>query len=557
HVDFTIEVERALRVLDGAVLVLCAFSGVQSQTITVDRQMRRYNVPRISFINKMDRAGANPYRIVNQIRQKLRMPAALAQVPNGTEDEFKGVFDLVRMKAIYNKGIKGEEVTETDEIPASVMETAQEKRAELIKQLAEVDDELAELFLEEAEINVKDIVEAMRRATIARKFTPVFIGSAIKNTGVQPLLDGVCAYLPTPSEAEVKAIDVSKPANAPLVPLSPAAEAPLVGLAFKLEEGRFGQLTYMRVYQGTLRKGAIVYNARTGKKVKVPRLVRMHSNNMEDVAEIGPDLHVRPRTRRLSGHQTLIKPTGNEAPNFSRALNRFQKEDPPSASTSTPRAARPLSREWANSISKSTETITQRADFAYRHKKQTGGAGQFGRLSGFIEPIEADEETGDNVAFENWVTGGNIPAGYIPAVKKGFRDALEKGSLAGCPVSGIRMILQAAIGAFRECYMKARPCILGPIMSVEIVAPTEFQGDVTGSVNQRRGTIIDTDVREDEFTVQADVSLSDMFGFSSQLRGLTQGKGEFSMEYETHQPVLPHIQQEMAAEYQRKLQQKK
>ncbi|KAG8921763.1 Elongation factor G, mitochondrial [Tulasnella sp. 417] len=617
HVDFTIEVERALRVLDGAVLVLCAVSGVQSQTITVDRQMRRYNVPRISFINKMDRAGANPYRIVNQIRQKLRMPAALAQVPIGTEDEFKGVIDLVRMKAIYNKGVKGEEVTETDEIPAAIVDHAQEKRAELIEQLAEADDELAELFLNEAEITVKDIVEAMRRATIARKFTPVFIGSAIKNTGVQPLLDAVCTYLPTPAEAEVKAIDISKPASAPLVPLTPAAEAPLVGLAFKLEEGRFGQLTYMRVYQGTLKKGAIVYNARTGKKVKVPRLVRMHSNDMEDVAEIGPGEICAMFGIECSSGDTFtdgttsysmtsmfvpdpvvslaIKPTGTETPNFSRALNRFQKEDPTfrvhfdSESGETIISGmgelhlevyvERMKREYNTPCTTGKpqvayrETITQRAEFAYTHKKQTGGAGQFGRVSGFVEPIEADEETGDNVAFENWVTGGNIPAGYIPAVEKGFRDALEKGSLAGCPVSGVRMILedgayhavdsselafrQAAIGAFRECYMKARPCILEPIMSVEIVAPIEFQGSVIGSVNQRRGTIIDTDVREDEFTVTADVSLSDMFGFSSQLRGLTQGKGEFSMEYKTHQPVLPHVQQEMAAEYQRKLQQKK
>ncbi|KIO26456.1 hypothetical protein M407DRAFT_24302 [Tulasnella calospora MUT 4182] len=617
HVDFTIEVERALRVLDGAVLVLCAVSGVQSQTITVDRQMRRYNVPRISFINKMDRAGANPYRIVNQIRQKLRMPAALAQVPIGTEDEFKGVVDLVRMKAIYNKGIKGEEVTETEEIPAAIIDHAQEKRAELIEQLAEADDEMAELFLNEAEINVKDIVEAMRRATIARKFTPVFIGSAIKNTGVQPLLDAVCAYLPTPSEAEAKAIDISKPASAPLVPLVPAAEAPLVGLAFKLEEGRFGQLTYMRVYQGTLKKGAIVYNARTGKKVKVPRLVRMHSNDMEDVTEIGPGEICAMFGIECSSGDTFtdgttsysmtsmfvpdpvvslaIKPTGTETPNFSRALNRFQKEDPTfrvhfdSESSETIISGmgelhlevyvERMKREYNTPCTTGKpqvayrETITQRAEFAYTHKKQTGGAGQFGRVSGFVEPIEADEETGDNVAFENWVTGGNIPAGYIPAVEKGFRDALEKGSLAGCPVSGVRMILedgayhavdsselafrQAAIGAFRECYMKARPCILEPIMSVEIVAPIEFQGSVIGSVNQRRGTIIDTDVREDEFTVTADVSLSDMFGFSSQLRGLTQGKGEFSMEYKTHLPVLPHVQQEMAAEYQRKLQQKK
>ncbi|KAG9080573.1 Elongation factor G, mitochondrial, partial [Ceratobasidium sp. UAMH 11750] len=305
HVDFTIEVERALRVLDGAVLVLCAVSGVQSQTITVDRQMRRYNVPRVSFINKMDRAGANPTRVVQQIRNKLRMPAAMVQVPIGTESEFSGVVDLIRWKAIYNKGVKGTEVSESDEIPASVLPLAEKKRVELIETLADVDDEIADLFLAEEPITPAQLVAAIRRSTIALKFTPVFLGSAIKNTGVQPMLDGVCAYLPNPAEAPVRAVDVeaSKQARnelaaavqageaAPealmekqqdvMVDLVPATAAPLVGLAFKLEEGKYGQLTYMRVYQGSMKRGSVIYNARTGKKVKVPRLVRMHSDDME------------------------------------------------------------------------------------------------------------------------------------------------------------------------------------------------------------------------------------------------------------------------------------
>ncbi|TFK77695.1 P-loop containing nucleoside triphosphate hydrolase protein, partial [Polyporus arcularius HHB13444] len=269
HVDFTIEVERALRVLDGAILVLCAVAGVQSQTTTVDRQMRRYNVPRISFINKMDRPGANPWRVINQIRQKLKIAAAAVQVPIGVEDDLRGVVDLIRWKANYNQGEKGNQVVESDEIPAEALELAKEKRRELNEQLAE-------------------LANAIHRATTGLKFSPIFLGSAIKNTAVQPLLGGVCAYLPQPAEHKVTAHDTSPPVSAPPVELTPASAAPLVALAFKLEEGRFGQLTYMRVYQGTMRKGQFIRHACTGKKVKVPRLVRMHSNEMEDIQEIGP-----------------------------------------------------------------------------------------------------------------------------------------------------------------------------------------------------------------------------------------------------------------------------
>ncbi|KAF8321120.1 putative MEF1-translation elongation factor G, mitochondrial [Clavulina sp. PMI_390] len=625
HVDFTIEVERALRVLDGAVLVLCAVSGVQSQTITVDRQMRRYNVPRISFVNKMDRAGANPFRIVNQIRQKLRMPAAAVQIPIGTEDAFKGIVDLVRMKAIYNEGIKGVDIRE-DVIPADLLPLANEKRQELIETLADVDDTIADFYLAEEEPSPTELVAAIRRATIGLKFSPVLMGSAIKNTGVQTLLDGVCAYLPNPSESEVTAIDTTKappPSSESAegakekdsswnkVRLTPASAAPLVGLAFKLEEGRFGQLTYMRMYQGTLRKGAMITNVRTGKKIKVPRLVRMHSNDMEDVAEIGPGEICAMFGVECSSGDTFtdgatgysmtsmfvpepvislsIKPTGTETPNFSRALNRFQKEDPTfrvhidSESQETIISGmgelhldiyvERMKREYGVACTTGKprvafrETVTQRADFSYTHKKQSGGAGQFGRVVGYIEPMEKDEETGEDIGFENEVTGGNIPAGYIPAVEKGFNDAIEKGTLSGHPVSGVRFVLTdgayhavdsselafriAALGAFREAYNKSRPVILEPIMAVEVVAPVEFQGTVIGGLNQRRGTIVDTEVRDDEFTVSAEVALNDMFGYASHLRGMTQGKGEFSMEYSKHVPVLPNVQIDMVKEYEK------
>ena len=285
HIDFTIEVERALRVLDGAVLILCAVSGVQSQTITVDRQMKRYNVPRISFINKMDRMGANPMKAVDQIKQKLKISACAMQVPIGAESDFEGVVDLIRMKAIYNQGPRGEDIVETDEIPESVKEMAQQRRKMMVETLADVDEEIAELFLDEKEPTNEQTMAAVRRATISRKFTPVYMGSALADKSVQPMLDAVCDYLPNPSEVENRALDQRR-AEAP-VKLVSYNSLPFVGLAFKLEESTFGQLTYIRIYQGCLRKGMNVFNAKTDKKIKIPRIVRMHSNEMEEVQEVG------------------------------------------------------------------------------------------------------------------------------------------------------------------------------------------------------------------------------------------------------------------------------
>ncbi|KAH9946761.1 elongation factor G mitochondrial [Amylocystis lapponica] len=617
HVDFTIEVERALRVLDGAILVLCAVAGVQSQTTTVDRQMRRYSVPRISFINKMDRPGANPWRVIEQIRTKLRIPAAAVQVPIGVEDGLKGMVDLVRWKAIYNEGEKGNNIVEEDEIPANVLELAKEKRRELIEQLADVDDEIGELLIMDEEPNTAQLVNAIRRATVGLKFSPVFLGSAVKNTAVQPLLDGVCAYLPTPSETVSVAHDTALPIDAPPVPLVPASSAPLVALAFKLEEGRYGQLTYMRVYQGTIRKGQFIFHTRTGKKVKVPRLVRMHSNEMEDIDEIGPgeicaifgvdcasgDTFTDGSTSYSMTSMFVpepvislaLKPVGVETPNFSRALNRFQKEDP-TFRVHVDRESKEtiisgmgelhleiyverMKREYNVECTTGKprvafrETITQRANFNYTHKKQTGGAGQFGRVAGYVEPMELDPATGKDVAFENVVMGGNIPTNFIPACEKGFYEALEKGSLSGNPVCGCRLVLQdglahsvdssdlafrlAVIGAFRDIYAKTKPVILEPIMKVEVVAPSEFQSAVIGGLNSRRGTITDSEVREEEFTAIAEVALNDMFGYSSHLRGVTQGKGEFSMEYKNHMPVLPNVQKELEETYRKTLPQSK
>ncbi|KAI8991470.1 translation elongation factor G [Mycotypha africana] len=610
HVDFTIEVERALRVLDGAVLILCSVAGVQSQTITVDRQMRRYNVPRISFINKMDRAGANPFRIIDQLRQKLKLTAAAVQIPIGAEDQFRGVVDLIKWKAYYNEGENGEILTETD-IPEELMPLATEKRTELIEQLANVDDEIADLYLCEEIPTAEQLTAAIRRATIDLKFTPVLMGSAFKNTAVQHLLDAVVKFLPNPTEVTNTALDITN--GEQKVNLASTSSNPFVGLAFKLEEGRYGQLTYMRIYQGSLKKGSFITNVKTGKKIKVPRLVRMHAADMEDVDELGAgeigamfgvdcssgdtftdgtlqytmtSMYVPEPVISLS-----LTPKGRETGNFSKALNRFQKEDPTfrvhvdAESKETiisgmgelhlqiyvERMKREYNVDCVTGKPRVAfrETITAPAKFNYTHKKQSGGAGQFGRVMGTIEPMTRDEETGKDIDFENRVVGGNIPTNFIPACEKGFLDALEKGPLIGHPVNGVRMILEdgaahavdsselafrtATKNAFIEAFNKGRPTILEPIMNVSITAPTEFQGSVIGGINKRKGTIVDTDVREEYFNVTADVPLNDMFGYSTELRSATQGKGEFSMEYKEHLPVPTHVQETLVQEYKKEM----
>ena len=597
HIDFTIEVERALRVLDGAVMILCAVSGVQSQTITVDRQMKRYNVPRISFINKMDRMGANPFRAIDQISHKLKVPAAAVQVPIGTEDAFKGVVDLVRMKAIYNEGKKGVSIVETDNIPESVQALASERRKKLIETLADVDDEIGELFLEEQMPTNEQIKAAIRRATISLKFTPVFMGSAIADKSIQPMLDGVCDYLPNPSEVENLALDRKRrEASVKLVSYN---SLPFVGLAFKLEESNFGQLTYIRVYQGAIRKGTFVYNARTSKKVKVPRIVRMHSNEMEDVSEIGageicavfgidcasgdtftdgaldysmtsmfvPDpvisLSIRPKDQR-------------DLSNFSKAMSRFQREDPTfrihvdDESQETIISGmgelhldiyvERMRREYGVVCVTGQpqvayrETITEKVEFDHLLKKQTGGPGDFARVVGWMEPTGALEAS----EFAEEVVGGSISEKFLFACQKGFETACSKGPLVGHRVLGTRMVINdgathmtdssemafknATQQAFRKAFTAGRPQVLEPLMKTTITAPNEFQGNVLGLLNKRNSIIHDTQIGADDFTAYADCSLNSMFGFSSLLRAATQGKGEFSMEFSHYSPAPGHLQ---------------
>lgn len=599
HVDFTIEVERALRVLDGAVLVLCSVGGVQSQSITVDRQMRRYNVPRLCFVNKCDRAGANPWKVLAQVRDKLKLNAAAVQIPIGLEDEHEGVVDLVRMQSVVFSGANGQTLT-VGEIPANLKELADEKRKVLIECVSEVDEELGDLFLMGEEPTTEQLLAAIRRATIANTFSPLFMGSAYKNRGVQLLLDGVVDYLPAPSEVQNVALDL-KNEEAPVV-LSNDPSKPLVSLAFKLEEGKFGQLTYLRVYQGQMDKGMTIVNTSTGKKLKVPRLVRMHSDDMEDVNSApNGDIVALFGVECKSGDtftdgsvnyamtsmkvpdpvmSLAVSPKSKaESGNFSKALQRFQKEDPTfrvhmdeeSGQTiisgmgelhldiyvERMRREYKVDCEVGQPRVNYREAITKRAEFDYLHKKQSGGQGQYGKVVGYIEPLENTTE----VIFENGIIGNAIAPSFIQAVEKGFKEAALNGGLVGYPVEGIKIVLTdgashavdsselafklAALAAFRQSFHNASPKLLEPIMKVDITVPSEFQGTVIGNINRRKGTINDSTAEGDDVIISSMVPLSQMFGYSTELRSMTQGKGEFTMEYGSHQAVTQDVQAEL------------
>lgn len=612
HIDFTIEVERALRVLDGAVMILCAVSGVQSQTITVDRQMKRYNVPRISFINKMDRMGANPFKAVDQLNQKLKLNAAAIQVPIGGEDQFKGVVDLLRMKAIYFEGEQGTTVRETDEIPADLVDVCNERKRMLIEAIADVDDDIAEIYLDEREPTMDQLKAAIRKATIGLKFSPVMMGSALANKGVQPMLDAVCDYLPDPSDVPNVALDQRKK-EAPTA-LVPYSQLPFVGLAFKLEESSYGQLTYIRVYQGSLKKTMAVFNARNGKKVKVPRIVRMHSNEMEEVPEVGAGEICAVFGVECSSGDTFTdgklpysmtsmfvpepvislsiapKKTTDTA-NFSKAMSRFQREDPTfrvhvdNESQETiisgmgelhleiyvERMRREYNVDTVTGKPQVAyrETISERAAFDYTLKKQTGGAGDYARVVGWVEP---SGELGKN-EFDNQVTGGAIDEKFIFACQKGFMASCDKGPLLNHRVLGTNMVINdgathmtdssemafktATQYAFKEAFLKAGPVVLEPLMKTSITAPNEFQGNIMGLLNKRNATILDTEIGPEDFTLTADCSLSAMFGFSSQLRAATQGKGEFGMEFSHYAAAPMQIQRELIANHEKALKAKR
>ncbi|MEM7249312.1 MAG: elongation factor G, partial [Acidobacteriota bacterium] len=603
HVDFTVEVERSLRVLDGAVLVLCSVAGVQSQSITVDRQMRRYHVPRLAFINKCDRAGANPQRVTEQLIDKLRHGAILMQLPIGLEADFEGVIDLVTMKATYFDGDNGENIR-TEDIPAEHQSAAETAREHMLETVSMHSDELMEALLEGGEVSEDLVHEAVRRGVLSRELTPVFLGSAYKNKGVQPMLDAVIRYLPSPPEIQNEAIDLETDEK---VSIESDSSKPLVSLAFKLEEQRYGQLTYVRVYQGKMQKGDTIINSRSRQKVKVGRLVRMHSNTMEDitvagagdiVALFGIDCHsgdsfVGPGVDLAMTsifvpepvmHLSILPKDRAAEDKLSKAIQRFSKEDPTFQVRVDDESGQTvisgmgelhldvyiqrLQREYNAEVEVGQpkvayrETVTQLCEFDYTHKKQTGGSGQYARVGGYLEP--GDEE----FEFVNDIVGGVIPREYIPSCDKGFRAMLKEGSLIGAPVVNVKVTINdgnshsvdssdnafqaAARFAFREAYQGAKPIIMEPIMKLSIEGPSEMQGPMLRTAMQRRGTIIGT-TEEDGFTrVDSNVPLAEMFGYASDLRSVTQGKAEFTLEFERYAPAPAEVSETLISEYREK-----
>jgi elongation factor G len=579
--------------------------------------MKRYNVPRLAFVNKLDRQGASPTNVIAQLRDQLKLNAAAVQIPVGLEANHVGVIDLVEERMIAFEGEKGEKVVYGD-IPDDMKDAAEEKRLELIEKLADVDDEIAESFLMEELPGVDTLKAAIRRQTIACAFVPVFMGSAFKNKGVQPLLDGVIDYLPEPSEKQNFALDVTKDETPVEVSCKP--DDPLLALAFKLDETQYGQLTYIRVYQGTLKKGNFITNVNSGKRIKLARIVRMHADDMEDIdsasagevvamfgvdcssmdtfSDGGTDLVMSSMYIPEPVMSLAVKPKKSTMQNqFGKALNKFTKEDPTlrvKVDGETKETIisgmgelhlevyiERLNREYGVECVTGQpnvnykETINKKEKFDWVHKKQTGGAGQYARVIGYIEPLSEEEqkELGKVTEFDNQCTGTNIPPEYYSSCEKGMEDAMHEGALVGSEVEGVRVVLldgaahavDSSDMAFRTCMAnavrdtmkRANPSILEPVMSVEVEIPSEFQGSVVAALNRRMGMIQSSDVNDDGSGIKilAEVPLANMFGYSTELRSLTQGKGEFSMEYQKHIQVPKNTQEELMKKYREQKQQ--
>jgi len=603
HVDFTVEVERSLRVLDGAVMVLCGVAGVQSQSITVDRQMKRYRVPRIAFINKLDRTGADPVNAIETMESKLDLQTVQLQIPIGLGNEHKGVIDLITMTAIFFDGENGENVRR-NEIPAELHDEAVSARRGMLDTLSLYDDELMTLMLEEKEIPQPLLHDIIRRCTLSHQLTPVLMGAAYDNKGIQPLLDAITRYLPSPLDREVFARDLDN--DDAEMPIAADPEAPLVSLAFKLVDETFGQLTYVRIYQGRMQRGERYVNTRQRKEQRFSRIVRMHANDREDVdrAEAGDivavlgldcisgDTYCSEGTNFVMESIHVADPVISLAVSprktadrdkFSKALGRFAREDPTFHVASDPETGETLisgmgelhldvyveriRREYKCEVEVGAPRVSYReapsreVAYNYKHKKQTGGSGQYAHVVGHLQPLP--EGSADQFEFENKVFGGRIPTEYIPSVEKGYRSMLGKGPLAGYEITGVKMILEdgsshavdssdmafqiCARDAFREAFLDARPILLEPIMKVEVETPTEFQGSVTGDLASRRGLIMNSENRGSLAVLEAEVPLAAMFGYATQVRSLSQGKASFTMEFLKYKKVPSALQEEIVA----------
>lgn len=615
HVDFTVEVERSLRVLDGAILVLCSVGGVQSQSMTVDRQMKRYNVPRLAFINKMDRTGSDPFSVVSQVRDKLGADAVLFQLPIGKEENFVGVIDLVAMKAYYNDGENGETLR-VEDIPADQQADAEKYRAEMLEAMSMYDDSLMEKMLGEEEITEDEIHAIVRDAVINQGFTPVFMGSAFKNKSVQPLLDAINRYLPAPTEVENKG---SNPETGEEIILDSDDTKPLVAMGFKITDDEYGQLTYTRIYQGKIEKGGSYFNQRSGRKERFSRIVKMHSDKREEVGmgEAGDIVAVmgidcasgdtycdEPKFCTLENIfvadpviKMSVQPKSRDnSDKLSKALQRFRKEDPTfhvftdEETNETVIAGmgelhlevyvERIKREYGVEVEVGAPKVSYREsgqqafEFDHKRKKQSGGSGQYGHIVGVMRPMsdedreaieEAPSKSGDSdeFYFEDKVTGGRIPKEFIPAVRKGFEEMMDKGPVAGYPVVGLTVELQdgsyhdvdssdmafklTARECFREHFNRMKPVLLEPIMKMEIECPEDFQGSVVGQVSSKRGMIVETETNNKVTVIIAEVPLAETFGYSTELRSNTQGQGTFSMEFAKYSPVPSNIQEEIVA----------
>jgi len=603
HVDFTVEVERSLRVLDGAILVLCGVAGVQSQSITVDRQMKRYGVPRICFINKLDRAGADPVNAIKGLEEKLGLTAIQMQLPIGVGDKLEGIVDLIQMKAAYFDGDNGEKVRWED-IPADMVEEAKSARVGMLDALSLFDDDLLEMMLEEKEPDEELIHRIVRRGVLSNDFTPVLMGSAYKNKGVQLLLDAMTRYLPSPLDRDLHALDMDN--DEAKAPIKPEDDLPLVTLAFKLVDETFGQLTYMRIYQGKMVRGERYKNARDGKMYRFGRILRMHANDREEidvagagdiVAVVGIDcvsgdtflgdginwtmesMHVMDPVISLS----IAPKSTKDRDKMAKALNRFSKEDPTFRLSSDEETGdtiisgmgelhlevycERIRREYKCDLEVGQPRVSYResptvpVEYNYKHKKQTGGSGQYAHVVGKLEPLPEGFE--EPYEFENKVFGGRIPTEYIPSVDKGFQDSMTKGPVAGFEIIGVKMTLEdgsshavdssdmafqiCARDAFKETFLKSKPVLLEPIMSVEVETPSEFQGSVIGDLSSRRGMVQSTETSGPLTIVKAHVPLSAMFGYATDVRSMSQGKASFTMEFDSYKRVPRNIQEEIVA----------